>query len=86
MKPFPVRSDLDFSAVQLQSHCKFHFRLIEVRFRSKAAALVEVASLFRGKSEIIVPVEFLASVVFAPRFRSGGRIGAELAGHCRMSP
>lgn len=31
-------------------------------------------------------VKFKAIVAFAPRIRSGGRIGADLAGHCRTSP
>ena len=41
---------------------------------------------FRCSVESVGPVVFPARVAFAPKIRSGGRIGTEWAGHCRTSP
>lgn len=56
---------------------------IGLKGKLKAAVLVEMAVWFEDDAR---PVEFSANVTFAPRFLSGGRIGADLTGHFRTSP
>ena len=45
--------------------------------------LVRLIVWFRGSRETVGTVEFFA---FMPNSRSGGRLGVDLAGHCRTSP